>query len=168
MIFSKLLVPIDGSEPSRAAVRTAVSLARDQGASIVFCHALETVALLHAAEQPAIDTGPAIEQARQRVSTLIDGAIRIANEAGVQAKGSMGEADAVPFIVAQAKAQAADLIVIGTHGRGGLALAFLGSTAQGVLRSAGVPVLVVTAHERALSAAPVESAPPATTTHRRT
>ncbi|HME80704.1 MAG TPA: universal stress protein [Candidatus Eremiobacteraceae bacterium] len=146
MIFAKLLVPIDGSEPSRAAVRLAVSVAKDQRASIVFCHALETVALLHAAEQPAIDTGPAVAQASQRVAALLEAAMTVAKDAGVAATGMSAEDDAVPFIVAQARAEAVDLIVMGTHGRSGIAHAFLGSTAEGVLRSAAVPVLVVTHH----------------------
>jgi nucleotide-binding universal stress UspA family protein len=55
----------------------------------------------------------------------------------------------VPAILATAKKHACDLIVMGTHGRTGVARLFLGSTTEGVLRAADAPVLTVRAGETA-------------------
>ncbi|MBV8172462.1 MAG: universal stress protein [Candidatus Eremiobacteraeota bacterium] len=120
-MFKKLLVLIGGSELSRAATRLAI--AQEQGASIAFCHALDT-----------------------SKRALLDEAVRDARSGAVSAMSDAGEADAVPFILARASEEHVDLIAMGAHGRSGLAHAFLGSTAEGVLRSAPVPVMVVTRH----------------------
>jgi nucleotide-binding universal stress UspA family protein len=53
----------------------------------------------------------------------------------------------VPAILATAKKHACDLIVMGTHGRSGVARFFLGSTTEGVLRESDAPVLTIRAGE---------------------
>lgn len=60
-------------------------------------------------------------------------------------------------LLAYANGIEADLIIIGTHGRGGLAEFFLGSMAQKVVRSASCPVLTVRADERDFVQPPVAS-----------
>lgn len=146
MIFTKLLVPIDGSSAARAAARLALALAKEQGAEIVFCCALENASLMEAAKKPAIDPSSAVRDEKVHAQALLDEAVLGAKGAGVTASAQAAESDAVPYILERADATGADLIVIGTHGRGGLAHALLGSTAEGVLRRSKVPVLVVTRH----------------------
>jgi nucleotide-binding universal stress UspA family protein len=144
MIFAKLLVPIDGSPASSAAAQLAASLAKEQQAEIVFCCALENASLMEAAKRPAIDPAFAVRDEQVHAHALLDEAVAAAKGAGVTASSQAAESDAVTYILGCADATGADLIVMGTHGRGGLAHAFLGSTAEGVLRHAKVPVLVVT------------------------
>lgn len=146
MIFTKLLVPIDGSAAARAAAQLAVSLAKEQGAEIVFCCALENASLMEAARKPAIDPSFAVRDETVHAHALLDEAVITAKSAGLTASSQAAESDAVTYIVQCADETGADLIVMGTHGRGGLAHAFLGSTAEGVLRRSKVPVLVVTRH----------------------
>lgn len=58
-------------------------------------------------------------------------------------KRSWKKGDAIETIVEAAKQFSVDLIVIGTHGRGGIMRAILGSVAEGVMRHSDVPVVVV-------------------------
>jgi nucleotide-binding universal stress UspA family protein len=146
MLFTKLLVPIDGSAAARAAAQLAVALAKEQHAAIVFCCALENASLMEAAKKPAIDPSFAVHDEQVHAHALLDEAVAAAKSAGLAASSQAAENDAVTYVLSCAETTGADLIVMGTHGRGGLAHAFLGSTAEGVLRRSKVPVLVVTRH----------------------
>lgn len=146
MVFTKMLVPVDGSAASRAAANLAVSLAKEHHAEVVFCCALENASLMEAAKKPAIDPSFAVQDEKVHAHALLDEAVLEAKTAGLTASSHAAEADAVSYILERADSTDADLIVMGTHGRGGLAHAFLGSTAEGVLRRSKVPVLVVTRH----------------------
>lgn len=143
MVFRKLLVPIDGSAAAGAAAQLAVALAKEQHAEIVFCCALENASLMEAAKKPPIDPSSAVHDEQVRAHTLLYEAVATATSAGLTASSQAAENDAVTYVLSSADATGADLIVMGTHGRGGLAHAMLGSTAEGVLRHSKVPVLVV-------------------------
>ncbi len=67
-----------------------------------------------------------------------------AGEGGVEAHAMLSDKGPVEAILGAVKDGAADLVVMGTHGRKGFSRALLGSTAEGVLRRAHVPVLVFT------------------------
>jgi nucleotide-binding universal stress UspA family protein len=70
-------------------------------------------------------------------------ALRLAEEAGVDANAELLRGDAVDEIVAYADTIDADLIVVGSRGHGALTSALLGSVSRGILREARRPVLVV-------------------------
>jgi nucleotide-binding universal stress UspA family protein len=142
-MFKVILVPVDGSPTSDEAVALAISLARDQHAQLVFCHALEEIALIHAAATPSIDPTFAIQEARDYSSNVLQAAETRAKAAGVEASSESAEEDAIPMILRLAAEKHADLIVIGTHGRGGFKRALMGSTTEGLLRGSSVPVLAI-------------------------
>ena len=73
----------------------------------------------------------------------LDRQLRKAKAAGVRARGLLLEGLAHDQIVRAAKSQRADLVVIGTHGRSGLAKFFVGSVAGRVVSAAPCPVLTV-------------------------
>jgi len=81
----------------------------------------------------------------ERTRAGLDEERRIALDHGVASVEVLWvEGPPAPEIVRVAREQSADLIVVGTHGRGLLARAILGSVADRVVRSAHCPVLVVT------------------------
>jgi nucleotide-binding universal stress UspA family protein len=139
-MFKRLLVPIDGSTPSQAAVTLAVDLARDQGAQVIFAHAQEVLAQ-YAAWEGAAELPP---DPKEQIETkeILDQAQLAATGAGVDASTAVVHGDVIEAILTLAEVRAVDLIVMGSHGRSGIGRALLGSKAEGVMRRARVPVLI--------------------------
>jgi nucleotide-binding universal stress UspA family protein len=82
-------------------------------------------------------------QVRTRAQKDIGKLIARARQAGVRATSALLEGTPADRIVRAAKRARADLIVMGTHGRGGLAKLFLGSVAERVVATSSCPVLTV-------------------------
>jgi nucleotide-binding universal stress UspA family protein len=80
-----------------------------------------------------------IEEAQDRMKSVTDRLTRINYSS--QAKVGMG--DPAFAILEQAKASQADIILMGTHGRGGLARFLIGSVSNSVLHQADCPVIIV-------------------------
>jgi nucleotide-binding universal stress UspA family protein len=144
--INRILCPIDFSEYSRHAFNRAAALARAHGASITALHvaAMEPryTPFLVNADVP-IPVGVTPEQRatlRRELSAFVQldaaDAVPVDTEV-VDAPSIHGE------IVAQAARLGADLIVMGTHGRGGFERLLLGSVTEKVLRTARQPVLTV-------------------------
>jgi nucleotide-binding universal stress UspA family protein len=142
---TRILVPIDFSEPSDAALDYAMVLASRLGASLF---------LLHAFEDPLVSGGvfaaemyaPMPEHLRE--SLLEDAKRRLGERlAKVESRfnpvAELYTGPPAKAILEFAKTQNIDLIVIGTHGRGGMAHLLLGSVAERVVRTAPCPVLTV-------------------------
>jgi nucleotide-binding universal stress UspA family protein len=144
-VFSALFVPVDGSEPSNAATRVAVDLAADQKASITFVNVVETGKLIASVMpgQGYADPVPALDAMRAAGTDILNTSVGNARAAGVKATSQLLDGDCVSCIIEGAAQADADLIVLGSHGRGGLTRLVLGSVAEGVLRQSVVPVLIV-------------------------
>ena len=81
--------------------------------------------------------------ARAQARTQLERLVAKAKKAGARAKGLLLEGVPHEQIVRAARSRRADLVVIGTHGRTGLAKLFLGSVANRVVSTASTPVLTV-------------------------
>jgi len=139
--MKKLLVAVDLSEPSKRVIETALSLARTLDASVELVHVREPFVYTLAGEY-----GPSLEQ-EQALVRWIDHEL---SQAGDQV--THGRVPCVTTslygspareIVAHAEKTGADMIVVGTHGRGGISHAVLGSVAERVVQKAKRPVLAV-------------------------
>jgi nucleotide-binding universal stress UspA family protein len=144
-----IIVPTDFSEPSQAAALRAATLARLDGASIHLIHALRSPLVISAGEAPLPEAAwvGMREAAQQELEAMRKG-IETKGISKVTAECS-DSGDVVQLIEAAAEAHDADLVVMGTHGRGGLKHAFLGSVTERTLRAAPCSVLIVqveTAH----------------------
>lgn len=136
----RILVPIDFSEPSRQALRYALGLAGRFEAGLTVCHVVAPVPPSRRWTTLARDLeAEAIELARQRLNKWLRLAANYAHS--VQAQVLVGTPR--DEIIAEARRHKADLIVMATRGRRGLARWLLGSTAEQVVRHAPCPVLVV-------------------------
>jgi len=142
VIFQKILVAVDDAPISAHAADIAAELAQLTGAELAFIHVIDAE-LVNAADtgiQPDVFVASAKEDARNLIEAFRK---RLPQKATAL--------DFVPIgtphteIVNAAKDWPADLIVIGSHGRGGIKRVLLGSVAEGVMRSAPCPVLVVRA-----------------------
>jgi nucleotide-binding universal stress UspA family protein len=142
--MQRILHATDFSPASGAAFTRAVEMARESRAELVVAHVLAPVA-------PLVSDGyisPKVyddlqKSARAQAQKQLDALVARAKKAGARASGLLLEGVAFSQIVRAARARRASLIVMGTHGRSGLARLFLGSVAERVVATARCPVLTV-------------------------
>jgi nucleotide-binding universal stress UspA family protein len=136
-----ILVPVDFSKRSRAALTYAVRLARDVDASLVVLHVLDRLLASGRFESSRLrqlkssSRKEAEEQLQELRSELI--------ESGVRTRLFLRYGPAADVIVAFALKVKADLIIVGSEGRIGLSRMLIGSVAERVVRHASCSVLVV-------------------------
>jgi nucleotide-binding universal stress UspA family protein len=131
--ITRILCPIDFSENSLNAFRYADDFASWVGADLV---------LLHAFSKPAsYDSQGQWEPSDTSITTLMEDVKSSHDNVSITRLTHAGEAGEV--ICWGAEDQACNLIIMGTHGRGGVKRALLGSIAEHVLRNARCPVMTV-------------------------
>lgn len=140
----RILHPSDFSPASTPAFKRALELARSSGAELLLVHVLDTVVPLG----PDGYISPSVyediqKSARAYGQKKLAGLVQQAKKAGVRATPLLLEGPAPQTIVRAARSKKADLVVMGTHGRSGLAKLFLGSVAERVVASAPCPVMTV-------------------------
>lgn len=133
--LSDIVVATDGSDPAAAAVDAAIGLAAGTGATLHAC----TVVNPFPTGQKLTDLRRHRTEANERVESTASRA----EEAGVDAVGTVREGVPADELLAYVDEVGADMVVIGTHGRGGARRVLLGSVAEAVVRTADIPVLVV-------------------------
>jgi nucleotide-binding universal stress UspA family protein len=143
--LKNILVATDFSEPSDAALAYGRALARTFGATLHVANVVDNVpALVYGAEAYAVSM-PELQQemeasARKQLADLLVDNDRPPLPVRPVVLTSSAPAAA---IVGYAKSERIDLIVAGTHGRGGVAHLLMGSVAERVVRTAPCPVLTV-------------------------
>jgi nucleotide-binding universal stress UspA family protein len=139
-----VMVASDFSRASRAAFARAVELAKANRARLLVMHALTLVPPMPGGEYIPPQTWDRIETAsRAEVRKEIKALVAKAKRAGVRAAGLVMIGSPYDVIVRAARSKRVDVLVLGTHGRTGLARFFLGSVATRVLATAHCPVLTV-------------------------
>lgn len=146
-MFRRILVAIDGSETARRGLDYAIQLGREGHAQLMLVHIYDEPLPL------AVNgdwTLPALSSEPQQAAgaRLLQAALETCRQAGVSAETRLVEAAGCgigPRISETAAAWQADLIVAGNHARRGLDRLLLGSVAEGILRTARIPVLLVPA-----------------------
>lgn len=136
-MFETIVWATDGSELADRALPTVIELARDHNARIVAVHA-NTLLAGRFGEAPLLSDDP-------ELVAKIEAQVEELREQGlpVELIVATGTGDATELIVNAARDVEADLIVVGTHGRGGFRSAVLGSVARGLLHRAFCPVLSI-------------------------
>lgn len=140
--LKRILVPSDFSECSDAAVRYGVELARKFGAELHLLHVIQDPATQPwAAEGFAVPLLEVIDEWQKDAKKRLEQSI--APEDRMHATVTCTIASPFPEILRYAAENEIDLIVMGTHGRGGVTHMLLGSIAEKVVRRAPCPVLTV-------------------------
>ena len=144
----RILCPTDFSEFAKRALHQAVPLARWYGASLTALHvvpaAVPVDGMFPYALPPLANQG-----VRARLDEDLREFLAPAREAGVACDAALREGAVTGRILEMAGALPADLLVMGTHGQGGLERLLLGSVTESVLRKAPCPVLTIPHEERA-------------------
>jgi nucleotide-binding universal stress UspA family protein len=138
--LSRILIGIDDSEPSDAALNAVFALPVEDRRELLIYSAADVGASLGLARPRAVD-----EQHFSEADAIVERAVTAARKRNINARGSTVAGHAADVIVGAAAAEVVDLIVLGSHGRRGLPRFVLGSVAENVVRAASVPVLVVRA-----------------------
>jgi nucleotide-binding universal stress UspA family protein len=133
-----ILFPTDGSATAKAAGRFAADIAKGEGDTIL------VLAVAQRADFEGVEDEAVTEGIAEYLKEVADAEAAELRSLGVNATAEVATAvRADEEIVKKANEIGADAIVIGTHGRTGLARAVIGSTADRVLRHADVPVVLV-------------------------
>ena len=147
-LIRSILVPVDFSDCSLAGLRYAVRFAKELGARIIVLHVTDLGPVMMTTGRGDYDSPTYIEAARRRCSDQIKSFLKRVNFDGVPVDASAVAGYCPGAIYEAAAKEGADLIVISTHGRTGLRRAFIGSVAEGTVRHAACPVLVVPSFSR--------------------
>jgi nucleotide-binding universal stress UspA family protein len=138
MNLKTILVPLDGSTVAEAALAPAVALAREAGAKLVLLRAAEAHTL------PTADPIAAqVDVMREAEEYLARTRAKVMGAGIVDVEVSAWYGPAVEAIVEAARYRDADLIVMSSHGRSGVARLVIGSVTERVLRGTSVPILVI-------------------------
>jgi nucleotide-binding universal stress UspA family protein len=144
-----IVVPLDGSEFGEQALPLAILVAERQRATIELVHVYETLLPFHTQGAPVIDPTLDFDLRRDRQAYLdrIAQWLRETTTAPVTAVVLEGE-EAGPVIREHVARRHADLVVMATHGRGGLSRFWLGTTSMDVMRHSPAPVLLFRPDEK--------------------
>ncbi len=139
----KLLLATDLSEASTAATEQAFELAGRLGASLLVVSVIDPGSLL----MPGGRFRARVDQVRDRRAAIAQALVERGRETGVPVSFLVWEGDPGDQIVSAAEAEHADMVIVGSHGRGTVGRLLLGSVSEHVVRNAPCPVLVVRPRE---------------------
>jgi nucleotide-binding universal stress UspA family protein len=141
-MFKKIAVALDGSDAADHAFSAALQLAQSEHAELGICSVVDPVVIAGTCPpSPAMDL--VIRDMEIEARRLVSEAVERAHQLGVRASGQT-RSGVPPFeLLRYADRFGADLIVMGTHGRRGVAHFLMGSVAEVVLRESSIPVLIV-------------------------
>jgi nucleotide-binding universal stress UspA family protein len=149
-MYQNILVPVDGSATSLQGLDQAIGMARLTNGRIRLIHIVDELSFALATDAYAGYVGDWMSVLRENGAKLLQECLQKVEAADISVDtvlrdnldGSVHE-----LVTKEAATWPADLIVLGTHGRRGAKRLFLGSSAENILRTATVPVLLVRAPE---------------------
>jgi nucleotide-binding universal stress UspA family protein len=150
-MYDRILVALDGSVIAEQVLPHAQALAKELGSTVILLRATtptEQVTPAAAAgptpvSGPLMDPTPIIQAELRAAAAYLAAMADCLESAGVAVECVQRDGPAAEVILAEAREQHADLVVMTTHGRGGIARVALGSVAEEVVRHAPCPVLLV-------------------------
>ncbi len=146
-MYKRIAVAVDGSKTSDAALAEAIKLAQEMGSAIMLLHVCEEMPVILEPDGMSVLVTQDLMQAIAKAgSALLQKSAATVRDAGLAAEtklietfgGRMGSE-----ISQAAQRWGADLLVVGTHGRRGIAHLLMGSVAEDVIRTASMPVLLI-------------------------
>jgi nucleotide-binding universal stress UspA family protein len=147
-MYKHILVAVDGSDTSRAALTEAIKLAQDRKSSLRLVHVVDLPLPYSDISAPTVLTYRDALEAEGR--EVIEDCSAVVRAAGVQFDTQLTACEnpgqkVYDAIEAEAKRWPADLVVVGTEGRRGISRLFLGSVAEGLARISSKPLLLIRA-----------------------
>jgi len=141
--FKKILVPTDFSAHAESALSTALDLAKQFDASVTLVHVFKPIALAFPDPSAVYNSALAADAMNETAKTLNRMRDEASAKASTAVEAVLRTGSPTHEIVDFARSNGFDLIVMGTHGRTGLAHMLIGSVAERVVRTAPCGVLIV-------------------------
>jgi nucleotide-binding universal stress UspA family protein len=139
MTIEKILVPLDGSDLAEAALETAINILNEYPAT--------TLLLVRAAESrppSGDDATPDKDRAVREAESYLNGVVAGLRECGItRVRAAVWYGPAAPTIVEAASVEKVDLIIMTSHGRGGVGPMIFGTVAESVLHGTRTPIMLV-------------------------
>ncbi len=146
-MYRKILVPTDGSACAQHAVHEAVELAKAIDAEITFLYALENPLTTGTASPEALPYSAQLwDDLKAMADEALQAATAVAESSGVHATAVRIDNRAPVQAILEAEDEH-DLVIMGTHGRRGFNRWMFGSVAEGALRRAKRPFLLIRSGE---------------------
>jgi nucleotide-binding universal stress UspA family protein len=154
-MYTHILVALDGSDLAERVLVYVQPLVEKFGSKVTLIRATtstETFIAATAGDQvagawPAVDPVELAEEEQEDTASYLQGLAQRLGQQGLTVDFEEPQGDAADTVVRRAAALGADLIAMTTHGRTGLGRLLLGSVAEGVIRHAPCPVLLVRVNE---------------------
>ena len=140
-MFSKLLVPVDGSENSLRALETAIFLSKKTDAQITALHIMEKAPTVYIHPQKELEE--LLRSYRRESEQILEKCQEIGNNNGVKLNAAISEGNVASKIIQYAEKGLFDMIVMGHRGSGKFREMVLGSVSEKVLHQTKCSVLIV-------------------------
>ena len=141
-MYEKILVPLDGSALAERAIRHAREIARGTRSEILLMQAV-TFPLPVVPEAVLMPDAKWLAEMKKEAALYLEGVAAPLREAGMRVRTLLDERPPADAILHVATREEVDLIVMSTHGRGGLSRMLMGSVAESVLRATSRTVMLV-------------------------
>lgn len=141
-MYKRILLPVDGSECSKVALEHGLQLAKTLGSEVVLLHAVENPLSVYAVPETLAYNKELFDTLKETGRKTLEAAQMLADEKGVKAETKFLESIA-PIEAILGTLESCDVVVMGTHGRRGFDRWMFGSVAEGVLRHANKPCLMI-------------------------
>jgi nucleotide-binding universal stress UspA family protein len=141
-MYKRILLPIDESSGSKAALEHGLQLAKTLGSRVILLHAVENPLSLYAVPETIAYNKELYDTLKETGRKTLNAARTLAESQGVEAEVKLLE-NTAPLEAILGTSQDCDLIVMGTHGRRGFDRWMFGSVAEGVLRHTDKPCLMI-------------------------
>jgi len=147
-MYSKILVPLDGSTRAETILPHALSLATKYRAKLLLLQVVEPVVAMVTPYDmvPYVDNEAAERQLQEARGYLASKEGEVRGQ-GIEVKTIVESGPVVTAILDVAEREKADLIAMASHGRTGLSRVFYGSVAAGILHKADRPLLLIRASD---------------------
>ena len=161
-MYQRVLVPIDGSPPSRQALAEAIGLAGLTSGRLRLMHVIDELSAAHARSAYAGYGSDWLDEVRRNGAAVLEEGRAMAEASHVPSETLLHDSfssDLAEVVMDEATRWQAELIVVGTHGRRGIGRLYMGSGAESMMRVASVPVLLVRTQASA-TLTPMAATPP--------
>ncbi|MHC4267919.1 MAG: universal stress protein [Planctomycetota bacterium] len=143
-----ILIAIDLSSASHKILDKAKPLALALSAKVCILHVIEDDPDFLGHEPDLQDTNDQSHQEFPHEHKHLLQDVDELREAGIDTRGLLAQGSVIDVILQKSKQLEIDIIIVGTHGHGGVHHMIFGSVSEGVLRNSSCPVLVIPTHER--------------------
>ena len=148
-MYKAILVPLDGSKRAEAILPHVEELAKSNAAKVIFLHVIESKPFIIGPEFAYVDKyQEMLDQLSEESEKYLNGLRGKFSEKQIKADICLSHGSVVEEIIRAANQEGVDLIAIASHGRTGLAKAFYGSVAAGVLHRIDRPLLLIRSDEQ--------------------